>query len=57
MLSEYLKIEIALGILKGVIEREDKRSLVDQQITFSMRNLLESEIIPSLQNELNCYGR
>ena len=53
MLSEYAKIHIALGILKGVAEREGKRHLMDQQTTFSMLNLLESEIIPSLENELD----
>lgn len=53
MLSEYAKIHIALGILKGVAEREGKRHLMDQQTTFSMLNLLEGEIIPSLQNELD----
>ena len=56
MLSEYAKIHIALGILKGVAERENKRQPGDEQVTLSMLNLLEHEIIPSLQNELNCYG-
>ena len=53
MLSEYGKIDIALGILKGVAERENKRQPGDEQVTLSMLNLLEHEIIPSLQNELN----
>ena len=57
MLSEYGKIDIALGILKGVAERENKRSLRNRQTTFSMRNLLQNEVIPSLQNELDCHGR
>ena len=56
MLSEYAKIQAALDILKGVAERESKRSLGNRQTTFSMRNLLQSEVIPSLQNELDCYG-
>jgi hypothetical protein len=57
MLSEYSKIYIALGMLKRVAERENKRQPGDEQVTLSMLNLLEHEIIPSLQNELNCYGR
>ena len=47
------KIQRALDILKGVIAREDKRHMMDQHLTFSMRDLLESEIIPQLENELN----
>ena len=47
------KIQRALDILKGVIAREDKRHLMDQHLTFSMRNLLEFEVIPQLENELN----
>lgn len=47
------KIQRALDILKDVIAREDKRHLMDQHLTFSMRDLLESEIIPQLENELN----
>jgi len=47
------KIQRALDILKDVIAREDKRHLMDQHLTFSMRDLLESEVIPQLENELN----
>ena len=47
------KIQRALDILKGVIAREDKRHMMDQHLTFSMRDLLESEIIPQLETELN----
>ena len=57
MLAEYAKINIALGILKGVAERENKCQPGDEQVTLSMLNLLEHQIIPSLQNELDCYGR
>lgn len=46
------KIKRALEILKGVIAREDRRHLMDQHLTFSMRDLLESEVIPQLENEL-----
>ena len=48
------KIQRALDILKGVIAREDRRHLMDQHLTFSMRDLfLESEVIPQLENELH----
>ena len=47
------KIQRALDILKGVIAREDKRHQMDEHLTHSMRSLLEDEIIPQLENELN----
>lgn len=50
---ESKKIERALDILKGVIAREDKRHMMDEQLSHSMRDLLESEIIPQLENELD----
>ena len=49
---ESKKIQRALDILKGVITREDKRHIMDEELTASMRNLLE-EIIPQLENELD----
>ena len=53
MTSEYTVIENALQQLKAVIEREDKRHMMDEHLTASMRDLLESEIIPQLENELD----
>ena len=50
---ESTKIQRALDILKGVIAREDKRHMMDQELTTSMRDLLESEVIPQLENELD----
>ena len=50
--SESKKIERALDILKGVVAREDKRHMMDQELSHSMKELLESEIIPQLENEL-----
>ena len=50
--SESKKIERALDILKGVIAREDKRHMMDEELSHSMRSLLEDEIIPLLENEL-----
>ena len=46
------KIQRALDILKGVIAREDKRHQMDEHLSHSMRSLLEDEIIPQLENEL-----
>lgn len=46
------KIQRALNILKGVVERENKRHMMDQELSHSMLDLLESEVIPQLENEL-----
>jgi|TARA_R100000149_G_C5865345_1_gene130232 hypothetical protein len=47
------KIQRALDILKAVIAREDRRHMMDQHLTHSMRSLLEDEVIPLIENELN----
>jgi len=47
------KIQRALDILKGVVERENKRHMMDVELTHSMMDLLESEVIPQLENELD----
>ena len=49
---ECKKIQRALNILKGVVARENKRHMMDQHLTHGMMDLLESEVIPLLQNEL-----
>ena len=51
--NEYKKIERALEILKGVIAREGRRHMMDTDLTTSMQMLLEDEIIPQLENELD----
>ena len=51
--NEYAKIKRALEILKGVIAREDRRHMMDTDLTVSMKMLLEDEIIPQLENELD----
>ena len=51
--NEYAKIKRALEILKGVIAREDRRHMMDTDLTTSMQMLLEDEIIPQLENELD----
>ena len=50
---ESTKVERALNILKGVVERERKRHMMDTHLTPSMIDLLEHEIIPQLDNELD----
>lgn len=52
MVNEFKQIELILKDLKAVIEREDKRHQMDEHLTHSMRSLLEEEIIPQLENEL-----
>ena len=50
---ESTKVERALNILKGVVERERRRHQMDTHLTSSMIDLLEYEIIPELENELD----
>ena len=53
MINEFKTIELIVKDLKAIIERENKRHMMDQELTTSMRDLLESEIIPQLENELD----
>ena len=53
MVNEYSQIKTALKLLKEVVGRESKRHLMDEHLTASMRELLEFEIIPQLENELD----
>ncbi len=53
MVNEHAQVELIVEDLKAIIEREDKRHLMDQHLTSSMRHLLEDLIIPNLQNELD----
>ena len=53
MTNEYTHVENIVKDLKAIIEREDKRHMMDQHLTISMRMLLEDEIIPQLENELD----
>jgi hypothetical protein len=53
MVNEHAQVELILEDLKAIIEREDKRHLMDQHLTSSMRHLLEDLVIPNLQNELD----
>ena len=51
--NEYIYLQRILIDLKSVIAREDKRHEMDAHLTPSMRALLEDEIIPQLNNELD----
>ncbi len=52
MVNEIKQVELILKDLKAIIDREDKRHQMDEHLTTSMRMLLEDEIIPQLENEL-----
>ena len=53
MINEYTHVKNIVKDLKAIIEREDKRHQMDEHLTHSMRSLLEDEIIPQLENELD----
>jgi hypothetical protein len=53
MVNESTQVESIVKDLKAILEREDKRHQMDQHLTSSMRHLLEDEIIPQLENELD----
>jgi len=53
MVNEFSQVESIVKGLKAIIDREDKRHMMDQHLTTSMRMLLEDEIIPQLENELD----
>ena len=53
MINENTHVKQILKDLKAIIDREDKRHEMDAHLTASMRMLLEDEIIPQLENELD----
>ena len=53
MINENTYIKQIVKDLKAIIDREDKRHQMDEHLTTSMRMLLEEEIIPQLENELD----
>ena len=53
MVNEFTQVKSIVKDLKSIIERENKRHQMDQHLTISMRMLLEDEIIPQLENELD----
>tara|TARA_R110002020_G_scaffold390936_1_gene601368 strand:- start:189 stop:416 length:228 start_codon:yes stop_codon:yes gene_type:complete len=50
---EQTKLERILKELQSIIERENKRHMMDEHLSHSMRDLLEYEIIPLLEAEVN----
>ena len=52
-MNERIHIERILKELNEILARESKRHEMDTHLSFSMRELIESEIIPQLENELN----
>lgn len=51
--NEYKHLERILGELKEIAERDNKRCEMSQHLTPSMLALLEDEVIPMLENELD----
>ena len=52
-MNEYHHLTRILSELKEIMQREDKRHEMDHHLTPSMYSLLENEIIPMLDEELN----
>jgi hypothetical protein len=52
-INEYSHLSRILEELKSISQREGKRHMMDQHLTPSMLDLLENEIIPMLENELD----
>jgi hypothetical protein len=53
-MNEYTHLQRIINELKEVLARDDKRHEMDEHLTPSMRSLIEYEIIPVLENELDC---
>jgi hypothetical protein len=52
-INEYSHLSRILEELKSISQREGKRHMMDQHLTPSMLSLLEDEIIPLIENELD----
>lgn len=52
-INEYAHLQRIIKELKEVLARDAKRHQMDEHLTPSMRALLEDEIIPVLENELD----
>jgi len=52
-LNEYFAVCEVLADLKAIIQRENERHEMDQHLVPSMRDLIENEIIPLLENEID----
>ena len=52
-MNEEQNLERIIKELKEILSRESKRYEMDEHLSPSIRALLEEEIIPALENELN----
>lgn len=52
-ISEYAVLESIVLQLKEILARDSKRPQSYEHLSFAMAALIEEEIIPSLENELN----
>lgn len=52
-INEYTALAGIVKDLKAIVARESKRPQGCEDLTYSMLALLEEEIIPQLENELN----
>ena len=52
-MNEQQHLERIIKELNEILTRESKRYEMDEHLTPSMRSLLEEEIIPALENEIN----
>lgn len=52
-MSDHANIARIIKELNEILERESKRHEMNEHLSLSMRSLLEEEVIPALENELN----
>lgn len=52
-MNEYEAVGKVLADLKAIVQREHKRHQMDQHLVPSMLDLIENEIIPLLENEID----
>jgi hypothetical protein len=52
-MSELQKLERIIQELNEILTRDSKRYEMDEHLTPTLRSLIEEEIIPALENELN----
>jgi hypothetical protein len=53
-MNEYQHLSRILSELEEIVKRESKRHEMDMHLTPSMYSLLQEQIIPQIQNELDC---
>ena len=53
MTNDYSQIKEAFDLIVEAFERDQKRHMMDQHLPISMQHLLEEQIIPQLEDELN----